>query len=118
MQTELGHGTFVRGLETTATYDSVSQVRSDDIYLGTNAYPKPSCFHATGMQLLLSIPDNVPLHDISSQEFVVDTPTLTATKWWPGKAPHTVMPHSGMYYVWSGTCVDIPDLTLLVPYCL
>jgi len=26
-QTELGHGTFVRGLETTATYDVQTQVR-------------------------------------------------------------------------------------------
>ena len=41
-QTELGHGTFVRGLETTCTYD----------------------------------PD--------SQEFIVHSPTLTSTKWWPG----------------------------------
>jgi len=41
-QTELGHGTFVRGLETTSTYD----------------------------------PD--------SQEFIVHSPTLTSTKWWPG----------------------------------
>jgi acyl-CoA oxidase len=41
-QTELGHGTFVRGLETTATFDR------------------------------------------QTQEFVLHTPTKTATKWWPG----------------------------------
>lgn len=41
-QTELGHGTFLRGLETTATYD-----------------PK-------------------------TEEFVLDSPTLTSHKWWPG----------------------------------
>lgn len=41
-QTELGHGTFVRGLETTATYDP------------------------------------------STQEFIMHSPTLTSTKWWPG----------------------------------
>ncbi|XP_050419346.1 peroxisomal acyl-coenzyme A oxidase 1 [Patella vulgata] len=41
-QTEMGHGTFVRGLETTATYD-----------------PK-------------------------TQEFVLNSPTLTSIKYWPG----------------------------------
>ena len=41
-QTEMGHGTYVRGLETTATYDS------------------------------------------KTQEFVIHSPTLTSTKWWPG----------------------------------
>lgn len=41
-QTELGHGTFVRGLETVAVYDE------------------------------------------QTREFVIHTPTLTATKWWPG----------------------------------
>lgn len=41
-QTELGHGTFVRGLETTCTYD------------------------------------------LDTQEFIVHSPTLTSTKWWPG----------------------------------
>ncbi|XP_050736712.1 peroxisomal acyl-coenzyme A oxidase 1-like [Eriocheir sinensis] len=41
-QTEMGHGTFLRGLETTATYDS------------------------------------------KTQEFVLHSPTITSTKWWPG----------------------------------
>lgn len=41
-QTELGHGTYLRGLETTATYDA------------------------------------------ASREFVIHSPTLTSTKWWPG----------------------------------
>jgi acyl-CoA oxidase len=41
-QTELGHGTYIRGLETTATYDP------------------------------------------SSEEFIIHSPTLTSTKWWPG----------------------------------
>ena len=41
-QTELGHGTFVRGLETTATYDE------------------------------------------RTQEFVLNSPTLSSYKWWPG----------------------------------
>lgn len=47
-QTEMGHGTFIRGLETTATYD-----------------PK-------------------------SQEFVLNSPTLTSYKWWPGGLGKTV----------------------------
>ncbi|KAJ2940650.1 hypothetical protein O0L34_g14757 [Tuta absoluta] len=46
-QTELGHGTFIRGLETTATYD----------------------------------PD--------TKEFVLNSPTLTSYKWWPGAMGHT-----------------------------
>lgn len=41
-QTELGHGTFLRGLQTTATYD-----------------PK-------------------------TEEFVINSPTLSSIKWWPG----------------------------------
>ena len=41
-QTELGHGTFVRGLETTATYDE------------------------------------------KTEEFVMNSPTKTSYKWWPG----------------------------------
>ena len=41
-QTELGHGTFLRGLETTASFDK------------------------------------------ASDDFVLNSPTLTATKWWPG----------------------------------
>uniref|UniRef100_A0A2M4BGH0 Acyl-coenzyme A oxidase n=1 Tax=Anopheles marajoara TaxID=58244 RepID=A0A2M4BGH0_9DIPT len=46
-QTELGHGTFLRGLETTATYDE------------------------------------------RTQEFVLDSPTLSSYKWWPGGLAHT-----------------------------
>ncbi|XP_029774619.1 peroxisomal acyl-coenzyme A oxidase 2 isoform X2 [Suricata suricatta] len=41
-QTELGHGTYLQGLETEATYDA------------------------------------------ATQEFVVHSPTMTSTKWWPG----------------------------------
>ncbi|CAO1426333.1 unnamed protein product [Diamesa serratosioi] len=46
-QTELGHGTFVRGLETTATYDE------------------------------------------KTEEFVMNSPTKTSYKWWPGGLGHT-----------------------------
>uniref|UniRef100_A0A1L8DZK4 Acyl-coenzyme A oxidase n=1 Tax=Nyssomyia neivai TaxID=330878 RepID=A0A1L8DZK4_9DIPT len=46
-QTELGHGTFIRGLETTSTYD-----------------PK-------------------------TEEFILNSPTLTSYKWWPGGLAHT-----------------------------
>jgi acyl-CoA oxidase len=42
VQTELGHGTYLRGMETTATYDR------------------------------------------ATQEFIINSPTLTATKFWPG----------------------------------
>uniref|UniRef100_A0AAG5DQ63 Acyl-coenzyme A oxidase n=1 Tax=Anopheles atroparvus TaxID=41427 RepID=A0AAG5DQ63_ANOAO len=46
-QTELGHGTFLRGLETTATYDE------------------------------------------KTKEFVLQSPTLSSYKWWPGGLAHT-----------------------------
>ncbi|KAL1492606.1 hypothetical protein ABEB36_010843 [Hypothenemus hampei] len=46
-QTELGHGTFIRGLETTAIYDS------------------------------------------KTEEFVLNSPTLTSYKWWPGGLGHS-----------------------------
>ena len=46
-QTEMGHGTYIRGLETTATYD------------------------------------------INSQEFVLNSPTVTSLKWWPGGLGHS-----------------------------
>ena len=68
-QTELGHGTFVRGLQTVATYD----------------------------------PD--------AQEFVLHTPTLAATKWWPGglgkTSTHVVCTicMCNPYIPQAGTCV-------------
>lgn len=46
-QTEAGHGTFLRGIETTATFDE------------------------------------------ATDEFVLETPTLTSTKWWPGSLGKT-----------------------------
>ncbi|XP_008056715.1 peroxisomal acyl-coenzyme A oxidase 2 [Carlito syrichta] len=46
-QTELGHGTYLQGLETEATYDA------------------------------------------TTQEFVIHSPTMTATKWWPGDLGRT-----------------------------
>lgn len=46
-QTELGHGTFIRGLETRADYDA------------------------------------------QSEEFILNTPTLSAYKWWPGSLGQT-----------------------------
>ncbi|XP_050434903.1 probable peroxisomal acyl-coenzyme A oxidase 1 [Adelges cooleyi] len=46
-QTEMGHGTFIRGLETTCIYDPLTE------------------------------------------EFVLNSPTLTSYKWWPGGLGHT-----------------------------
>ncbi|XP_050995626.1 peroxisomal acyl-coenzyme A oxidase 2 [Acomys russatus] len=47
-QTELGHGTYLQGLETEATYDA------------------------------------------ATQEFVIHSPTMTSTKWWPGDLGRSV----------------------------
>ncbi|KAH0502812.1 Peroxisomal acyl-coenzyme A oxidase 2 [Microtus ochrogaster] len=48
VQTELGHGSYLKGLETEATYDA------------------------------------------ATQEFVIHSPTMTATKWWPGDLGRSV----------------------------
>ncbi|KAL6423736.1 hypothetical protein ACFW04_010310 [Cataglyphis niger] len=48
-QTELGHGTFIRGLETAATYDP------------------------------------------ETKEFILNSPTLTSYKWWPGGCKHYLL---------------------------
>ena len=63
-QTELGHGTFVRGLETTATFDP------------------------------------------EADEFVAHSPTLTATKWWPGGGAFLSLDNKDLLFVcfsWIGT---------------
>jgi acyl-CoA oxidase len=62
-QTELGHGTNLKKLETTATYD-----------------PK-------------------------TEEFVLHSPTITSTKWWPGnlgKSSNFIMVMAQLYI--QGTC--------------
>ena len=48
IQTEIGHGTYLRGLETTATYEK------------------------------------------ATQEFLIDSPTLTSIKFWPGSCNYTL----------------------------
>ena len=63
-QTELGHGTFVRGLETTATFDA----RRD--------------------------------------QFVLHSPTLSATKWWPGGLGATATHAVVMARLFCGRGVD------------
>eukprot|EP00798_Chlamydomonas_sp_ICE-L_P022131 gene22131-29193_t len=76
-QTELGHGTFVRGLETTATYDVATK-------------------------------------------FIVHSPTLSATKWWPGGLGKTcshavVMARlfiNGKDYGPHGFIMSLPGVTL------
>uniref|UniRef100_H9H7D6 Acyl-coenzyme A oxidase n=1 Tax=Monodelphis domestica TaxID=13616 RepID=H9H7D6_MONDO len=62
-QTEMGHGTYLQGLETTATYDA------------------------------------------STQEFVLNTPSLSATKWWPGDLGRTATHALVLAQLYcSGTC--------------
>lgn len=80
-QTELGHGTFVRGLETVAVYDT------------------------------------------GSRSFIVHSPTLTATKWWPGglgkTATHVIcmarLIVKGRDYGPHGFVVQIRDLETHLP---
>lgn len=68
-QTELGHGTFVRGLETTATYDP------------------------------------------ETEHFIIHSPTLTSTKWWPGGTARCCN-CIHVYECWH--CVASCNLSLLV----
>ncbi|KAI0236459.1 fatty-acyl coenzyme A oxidase [Massospora cicadina] len=70
--TELGHGSNVAGLETTATFDE------------------------------------------ASDEFIIHTPTLTATKWWIGGAAQTAT-HSAVYaqLIVKGKCYGVK--TFMVP---
>lgn len=63
-QTELGHGTYVRGLETTATFD------------------------------------------VHSDSFILHTPTLSATKWWPGGLGVTATHAVVMARLFDGQGVD------------
>ena len=63
-QTELGHGTFVRGLETTATFDG------------------------------------------GADGFVLHSPTLSATKWWPGGLGATATHAVVMARLFCGAGVD------------
>jgi hypothetical protein len=57
-QTELGHGTFVRGLETTATYDKQTQVCSIASMISRHSYvvavwfSKVYCSNITGICIL------------------------------------------------------------------
>lgn len=65
-QTELGHGTFLRGLETTATFDP------------------------------------------QTDEIVINSPTLTSYKWWPGALAQTVNHCVVMAQLYSnGKCYGI-----------
>ena len=63
-QTELGHGTFVRGLETTASYNP------------------------------------------ASQQFVIHSPTLSSTKWWPGGAMRVSSLRTGVHYTSAAAAAD------------
>lgn len=62
LQTELGHGTFIRGLETTATYDP------------------------------------------ETKEFVLNSPTLTSYKWWPGGCKYFQLDY--IYLYWYHFCLS------------
>ncbi|GJQ68204.1 hypothetical protein Trydic_g10752 [Trypoxylus dichotomus] len=76
-QTELGHGTFIRGLETTATYD-----------------PK-------------------------REEFVLNSPTLTSYKWWPGGLGHTANYAVVVAQLYSqGTCHGFDNVRIPRNYML
>lgn len=63
----------MRGLETTATYDRETQVRGQ-------SRPAPCLPHA---RMQPGNQENRPPL-ASTQEFVLHSPTLTSTKWWPG----------------------------------
>ena len=71
-QTELGHGTYIRGLETTATYDA----------------EKGACPMSVGFTVSLLFPKlyftSITPRSSHTEEFIIHSPTLTSTKWWPG----------------------------------
>ena len=87
VQTELGHGTFLRGLETTATFDEETDelVINSPTITSTKYWPSALAFSATHAVVVAKL--IVSAKDYGAHLFLVQIRSLETHKCVPGRPP-------------------------------